>query len=292
VEVKALGCELPSERGIPLSRFSCADIAREAIQRGIVACISGATVWRWLNEDAIKPWRHRTWIFPRDPQFRTKAERVLDLYHGVWDGQPLGDDEYVLSADEKTSIQARQRCHAPDAPHPGRPQRVEFEYERHGALAYMAAWDVRRARVFGQCEQSTGIDAYHHLVDLVMQQEPYHSAKRVFWVTDNGSSHRGSVSVKRLAQWYPHAVQVHTPVHASWLNQVEIYFSIVQRKVLTPSDFPNLQAVEETLLKFQTRYEQQAKPFEWKFSREDLDRLLRKLAQDEDARREALAQAA
>ena len=112
------------------------------------------------------------------------------------------------------------------------------------------------------------------------------------WVTDNGSSHRGSVSVKRLAQWYPHAVQVHTPVHASWLNQVEIYFSIVQRKVLTPSDFPNLQAVEETLLKFQTRYEQQAKPFEWKFSREDLDRLLRKLAQDEDARREALAQAA
>jgi hypothetical protein len=292
VEIKALGCELPSERGIPLSRFSCADIAREAIQRGIVARISGATVWRWLNEDAIKPWRYRTWIFPRDPEFRRKAERVLDLYHGIWEGQPLGDDEYVLSADEKTSIQARQRCHAPEAPRPGRPQRVEFEYERHGALAYMAAWDVRRARVFGQCEQTTGIDAYHRLVDLVMQQEPYRSAKRVFWVTDNGSSHRGSVSAKRLAQWYPHAVQVHTPVHASWLNQVEIYFSIVQRKVLTPSDFPDLQAVEETLLKFQTRYEQHAKPFEWKFSREDLDRLLRKLAQDQNARSEGLAQAA
>jgi hypothetical protein len=292
VEIKALGCELPSERGIPLSRFSCADIAREAIQRGIVARISGATVWRWLNEDAIKPWRYRTWIFPRDPEFRPKAERVLDLYHGVWEGQPLGDDEYVLSADEKTSIQARQRCHAPEAPRSGRPQRVEFEYERHGALAYMAAWDVRRARVFGQCEQTTGIDAYHRLVDLVMQQEPYRSAKRVFWVTDNGSSHRGAVSAKRLAQWYPHAVQVHTPVHASWLNQVEIYFSIVQRKVLTPSDFPNLQAVEETLLKFQTRYEQQVKPFEWKFSRDDLHRLLRKLAQDEDARSEGITQAA
>jgi len=257
-----------------------------------VACISGATVWRWLNEDAIKPWRYRTWIFPRNPEFRPKAERVLDLYHGVWEGQPLGDDEYVLSADEKTSIQARQRCHAPEAPSPGRPQRVEFEYERHGALAYMAAWDVRRARVFGQCEQTTGIDAYHRLVDHVMQQEPYRSAKRVFWVTDNGSSHRGSVSVKRLAQWYPHAVQVHTPVHASWLNQVEIYFSIVQRKVLTPSDFHDLQAVEETLRKFQTRYEQQAKPFEWKFSRDDLDRLLRKLAQDEDARNEGIARAA
>ena len=286
-----MGCELPSERGVPLSRFSCADIAREAVRRGIVARISGATVWRWLNDDAIKPWRYRTWIFPRDPAFRTKAERILDLYHGVWEGQPLGDDEYVLSADEKTSIQARERCHAPQAPRPGRAQRVEFEYERHGALAYMAAWDVRRARVFGQCEQTTGIDAYHRLVDLVMQQEPYRSAKRVFWITDNGSSHRGSVSVKRLAQWYPHAVQVHTPVHASWLNQVEIYFSIVQRKVLTPSDFPDLQTVEETLLKFQARYEQQAKPFEWKFSREDLERLLCKLAQAESDRTEGIAQA-
>lgn len=269
---------MPSERGIPLSRFSCADIAREAIQRGIVARISGATVWRWLTEDAIKPWHYRTWIFPRDPQFRPKAERVLDLYHGIWEGKPLGDDEYIISSDEKTSIQARQRCHAPEAPRPGCPQRVEFEYERHGALAYMAAWDVRRARLFGRCEQSTGIEAYHRLVDLVMQQEPYRSARRVFWVTDNGSSHRGSVSVERLAQWYPRAVQVHTPVHASWLNQVEIYFSIVQRKVLTPSDFPNLRAVEERLLDFQRHYERQAKPFEWKFSRDDLDRLLRKLA--------------
>lgn len=292
VEIKALGCELPSERGIPLSRLSCADIAREAVQRGIVARISGATVWRWLNADAIKPWRYRTWIFPRDPEFRPKAERVLDLYHAMWEGQPLGDDEYVLSADEKTSIQARRRCHVPQAPRPGRSQRVEFEYERHGALAYMAAWDVRRGRVFGQCEQTTGIDAYHRLVDLVMQQEPYRSAKRVFWITDNGSSHRGSVSVKRLARWYPHAVQVHTPVHASWLNQVEIYFSIVQRKVLTPPDFPDLHALEETLLKFQTRYEQEATPFEWKFSREDLERLLRKLQQDHDAQSQGVPHAA
>jgi len=274
---------LPSESKLPLARFSCADIAREAVERGIVARISGATVWRWLSDDAIKPWRYRTWIFPRDPQFRAKAERVLDLYHGVWEGKPLGDDEYVLSADEKTSIQARQRCHEPEPPAPGRPQRVEFEYKRQGALAYMAAWDVRRARVFGQCEQTTGIDPYHRLVDLVMQQDPYRSAKRVFWITDNGSSHRGLVSSNRLAQWYSNAVQVHTPVHASWLNQVEIYFSIVQRKALTPADFDDLEAVQQRLLDFQTRYERQAKPFEWKFSRDDLDKLLRKLKLEEDA---------
>ena len=281
-----MGCELPSENKLPLSRFSCADIAREAVERGIVARISGATVWRWLSKDAIKPWRYRTWIFPRDPQFRAKAERVLDLYHGVWEGKPLGDDEYVLSADEKTSIQARKRCHDPEPPAPKHPQRVEFEYERHGALAYMAVWDVRRARLFGRCEQTTGIDAYHRLVDLVMHQDPYRSAKRVFWITDNGSSHRGTVSIERLAKWHPNAVQVHTPVHASWLNQVEIYFSIVQRKALTPADFDDLQAVQQRLLDFQTRYEQQAKPFEWKFSRDDLDKLLHKLKLDDDAQQQ------
>lgn len=279
MEIKALACELPKELGLPFSRFSCADIADQAVQRGIVASISGATVWRWLSADAIRPWSHRTWIFPRDKQFRAKAERVLDLYHGVWAGCPLRADDYVLCADEKTSIQARKRCHPTEPTRPGRPQRVEFEYERHGALAYMAAWDVHRARVFGQCEQTTGTEAFHRLVDHVMRQEPYRSAHRVFWITDNGSSHRGEPSITRLAQWYPNAIQVHTPVHASWLNQVEIYFSIVQRKLLTPPDFPDLQTLEARLLEFQSLYEKRAKPFEWRFSRDDLNRLLNKLGE-------------
>ena len=115
-----------------------------------------------------------------------------------------------------------------------------------------------------------------------MQREPYRSARRVFWVTDNGSSHRGRVSVQRLSEWYPHAIQVHTPVHASWLNQIEIYFSVVQRKVLTPNDFADLQEVKARLLAFQARYEQYAKPFEWKFTRDDLKALLAKLAARDD----------
>ena len=92
-----------------------------------------------------------------------------------------------------------------------------------------------------------------------MQQEPYRSANRVFWVTDNGPSHRGQTSVNRLAECYPNAIQVHTPVHASWLNQIEIYFLVVQRKVLTPNDFPDLKNVEQRLLDFQSRYEEIAK---------------------------------
>jgi hypothetical protein len=279
MEVKALACELPARRGVPLSRFSHADIAREVIEEGIVASISKTTVWRWLSADAIKPWSHRNWIYPRDPRFREKGERVLDLYHRQWEGKPLQDDDYVLCADEKTSIQARARVHAGQGPHPGRLRRIEFEYERRGALAYLAAWDVHRAKVFGRSERTTGIAAHRRLVDQVMEQEPYKSAHRVFWITDNGSSHRGATSVKRLAAWYPNAVQVHTPVHASWLNQIEIYFSVVQRKLLTPNEFSDLTTLEQQLQSFEAYYEQSAKPFEWKFTREDLHRLMDRLEQ-------------
>jgi len=109
MEVKALACQLPRERNLPLSRLSHDDIAREAVESGIVASISGATVWRWLSADAIKPWQYRSWIFPGDPNFSEKASRVLDLYQGIWDGKRLRPNDYVISADEKTSIQARNR---------------------------------------------------------------------------------------------------------------------------------------------------------------------------------------
>lgn len=278
VEIKALACQMPAERGLPFSRLSHAEIAREAVRSGIVASISGATVWRWLSADAIKPWSYRSWIFPRDPNFAQKASRVLDLYQGVWQGEPLGPRDYVISADEKTSIQARKSICSRAPPKAHRIRRVEVEYKRRGSLAYMAAWDVHRAKLFGLCEKKTGIEPYHRLVDLVMQQEPYCSAERVFWVTDNGSSHRGQKSVKRLSKWYPNAIQVHTPVHASWLNQIEIYFSVVQRKVLMPNDFPDLETLENQLLEFQSYYEKIAKPFEWKFTKDDLKSILSKVS--------------
>ena len=283
MEVKALACQLPKDLGVPLSRLTYQEIAEIAMQRGVTATISGATVWRWLTGDAIKPWQYRSWIWPRDPLFAEKAGRVLDLYHGVWKGRALGPRDYVISADEKTSIQARKRVAPTTPPGPGRPGRVEHEYERRGALAYVAAWDVRRAKVFGLCENSTGIEPFHRLVDLVMKQEPYCSARRVFWIADNGSSHRGQTSIDRLHRWYPNAILVHTPIHASWLNQVEIYFSVLQRKLLTPNDFADLQELEGRILAFQAHYETIADPFEWKFTRADLHRLLDKLAKKDRA---------
>ena len=276
VSVKALACQLPKDLGLPFSKLTHEEIARQAEKQGIVASISGKTIWRWLSRDAIRPWCYRSWIWPRDPDFERKAAIVLDLYHGIWEGEPLGGNDFIISSDEKTSIQARHRLKGTTAPMAGRYGRVEFEYERKGALAYMAAWDVRRAKIFGLCKTSTGIDSYRELVDLVMRQEPYRSADRVFWITDNGSSHRGQTSIDRLKSWYPNAVQVHTPVHASWLNQVEIYFSVLQRKVLTPNDFKNLSDLMENVLGFQKLYETIAKPFEWKFTREDMKKVLAK----------------
>jgi len=218
--------------------------------QGLVAEISGTTLWRWLGEDALRPWRHRTWIFPRDPDFAAKAGRILDLYQRRWQGAALGPRDFVLSADEKTSIQARKRKHPSLPPAGGRPIYVEHEYTRCGAWAYFAAWDVHRAKLFGRCERKTGIAPFQRLVAQVMRQEPYCSAARVFWIVDNGSSHRGKPAIARLRANWPNIILVHTPVHASWLNQVETYFSIIQRKALTPNDFSSLTAAKNRLLRF------------------------------------------
>ena len=277
VQIKALACELPATHDLPLSRFSVTDLARHARQSGLVATISDSTVWRWLNEDAIRPWQHRCWIFPRDARFALKAGRILDLYERRWNGRTLRDDEFVVSADEKTSIQARSRRQPTLPCLPGSPMRVEHEYKRCGAWAYLAALDVHHAKVFGRCERKNGIAPFERLVAQVMRQAPYNTARRVFWIMDNGSSHRGARCVARLQKQFPRLVPVHGPVHASWLNQIEIYFSIVQRKVLTPNDFPSLAALEERLLGFQTHYESIARPFEWKFTRRDLVALLNKI---------------
>jgi len=276
VQVTALACELPATYNLPLSRWNTPDITRQVCQSGLVATISDSTIWRWLHEDAIRPWYHRSWIFPRDPQFAVKAGRILGLYARTCNGKMLKDDEFVISADEKTSIQARRRIHPTDAPRPGRSMRVEHEYARCGAWAYIAALDVHHARIFGRCEVTTGIDPFHRLVQQVMTRPPYKEARRVFWIVDNGSSHRGAASIARLQNRFPRLTLIHGPVHASWLNQIEIYFSIIQRKVLTPNDFSGLDALAERLLEFQYYWEATAKPFEWKFTRQDLANLLSK----------------
>ena len=284
--VKAIACELVAETKQPLSRQSLADVTARA--RTVLGTpISRSTVWRILDMDAIKPWRYKYWIFPRDPHFADKAGPILDLYAGRWQGAPLGPKDHILSADEKTSIQARRRCHPALPPAPGRTAYMENEYERKGALQYLAAWDVRRGYVIGRCETTTGIEPFGRLVKQVLAEEPYRSGERLFWVVDNGSSHRGAASKQRLRQVDSRIILVHTPVHASWLNQVEIYFSIIQRKVLTPNDFADLAAIRLRLALYEELSNQNPTPFQWKFDRTKLTALLAKI----EARQRALADA-
>ena len=216
-----LACERPAGNDVPLARWSSVELAREIVARGICEQISGVTVWRWLSEDAIKPWQFRSWIFPRDPEFTAKAGQVLDLYAGRWEGELLHPGDYVVCCDEKPSIQARARRHTTRGATPAvkRGQRVEHEYARRGALCCFAAWDTRRARLFDRCDETDGIVPFDKLVEQFMSVEPYSKARRVFVIVDNGSAHRGQAAIKRLQGRYKNLILVHTPVHASWLNQ-------------------------------------------------------------------------
>jgi hypothetical protein len=256
------------------------------IERGVCAA-SASTIARWLSEDALRPWQHRSWIFPTDPAFLEKAGPVLDLYQGRFEGKLLHPGEFVICADEKPSIQARWRMHEALPPAPrSRGQRVEHTYERRGALTYLAALDIGRRggrcpHVFGRSEPRGGIEPFDRLVGQVMTKEPYASARRVFWIVDNGSSHRGRKAGQRLEQRWPNLVLVHLPVHASWLNQIEIYFSIVQRKVLEPNDFDNLANVARTLNAFEHHWNEIAEPFDWNFTRADLAALIERLTAHE-----------
>jgi len=137
VQVKAIACEFPSRVGAPFSRWSVAELGSHVRACGLTASLSDTTIWRWLNEDAIRPWQHCCWIFPRDPHFESKAGRILDLYQRIWKGRKLSANEFVLSADEKTSIQARSRKAQSLSTQPRQPMKIEHEYKR--LAAYLAA---------------------------------------------------------------------------------------------------------------------------------------------------------
>jgi len=274
VQIVAIVCEILSEHEAPLSRFSNSDLHRLILDKEkSLRDLSRTSLARILAENALQPWRYRYWLFPRDPDFVAKACVILDLYAGFWEGQRLGPDEYVLTADEKR-IQVLKRCHPGLPAIPGYEQRVEFEYERLGTVAYLVAWDVFRAKVFGRVAPTASIATFNELVDLVMTQPPYQDSARTFWIVDRGPPHHPSTFPARLQGMYPNAVAVFLPTHSSWLSQIEIYLSIVQRKVLTPMDVANEVVLTERLLNFQDYYEERAQPFSWKFTADDLKKRL------------------
>ena len=276
--VVALACQLPAATGVGLARWTGPELAAELTAQGLVnSPVSASSILRILSEHPVKPWQYQSWIYPRDPNFATRAGVVLDLYQGRYQGKPLRPGDRILSVDAKPSIQARGRCHPTLPAAPGRPARVEHEYVRNGALALLAAFDVHTGKVFASTPKTTGIAPFMALMAQVMSQPEYANAPRVFVIVDNGSDHRGRAAIDRLRKAHPNAIMIHTPVHASWLNQVEIFFSIIQKKVVTPNDFASTTELSQTLLAFVDRYNQTARPFNWKFTADDLTALLHRI---------------
>lgn len=288
VLVKALACERPVDaQRRPLSRFSVDDVCARAWELGIR--MSYSTLWRTLHHDAIRPWLQQQWLFPRDPRLLEKATPILELYQRQWQGVPLGPRDYVLCADEMTGLQALSRLHTGLVPAPGRPSRYEFEYERHGTLCYLAFLDVFSGKVSGATSPRSGIEPFERALAQVLAQRPYVEAERVFLIVDNGSAHHPNTSPARIRLQFPQVEVVHLPTHSSWLNQIEIYFSILKRKALTPADFASVAALDQRLRWFEWDYNQRAEPFRWNYTRADLERYLDRLAEKQEVWAEAHA---
>jgi hypothetical protein len=232
---------------------------------------SYSTLWRLLHADAIRPWRHRMWLFPKDPLLLEKAVPILDLYRGQWDGAPLGPQDAIVCADEMPGLQALSRT--------VRKGKAEFEYTRNGTTCYLAFWEARTGKVAGEFAPSTGIEPFERALGHVLERPWLRDKKRVFLIVDNGSSHHPSTSPARIARRFPQVTTVHLPVHSSWLNQAEQWFSIVSRKALTPRNFESTEALEQRVLAFEQRWNQDAVPFKWEFGRERLAQLMAKMGQ-------------
>jgi len=293
--VVALACQLPAATGVPLGHWTGPELAAELAARNLVSSpVSASSVLRILAEHPVRPWQYQSWVYPRDPDFEARAKVVLDLYQGYYDGEPLALGDRILSFDAKPQINARRRLHPTLPAAPGRPVRYEHEYKRQGSLTLLACLDVHTGTVFASTPRTTGITPFMDLAGQVMARPEYKNAARVFVIAGNGSDHRGQSAITRLARAHPNAIMIHTPVHASWLNQIEIFFSIIQKKVVTPNDFDSLGQLSATLLGFVDRYNQTAKPFSWKFTAEDLRDLMDRISRHEqqDRQQQPLPQAA
>ena len=269
--VVALACQLPAATGVPLARWSGPELAAEITKAGLASPISPSSVLRILAEHPIKPWQYQSWIYPRDPDFAAKATVILDLYQGYYQGKRLAPGDRIISVDAKPSIQARRRCCPTSPPARGRPMRVEHEYERQGALALLAVLDVHTGQgVRRPPRATTGIAPFMDLMGQVMARArtaapPGCSSS---WTTAPTTAARPPSA--GCAKAHPNAIMIHTPVHASWLNQMEIFFSIIQKKVISPNDFASPGQLAATLLAFIDRYNQTARPFNWKYTATDL----------------------
>jgi transposase len=252
-------CERPDRLGRSLSQWDCVELARQLESEGLVERISPETVRRILAHHNLKPWRHHMWLSPRTPrdaEFCARVTEVVDLYT-----RRLRADEMVLCIDEKTSLQPRPRRHATRPAKPGRPNQVEHEYRRAGALNLLAAFDTRTGHVYGQCYERKRQREFIAFLEALNTSIPARITT-IHLVCDNARAHTGQ-QVRAWLQAHPRFVLHLTPVHCSWLNQVEQWFSILQRKRLRIVDVVSKADLQAELMPFIAEWHEVAHPFNW-----------------------------
>jgi hypothetical protein len=279
-QATALACSRPREEGVPFARWSNAEIAQRLVALGFVFQIAASTVGRWLATDKIKPWRYHNWQHILDPKtFLERACPVLELYNRAQEW--LAQGVWVVCADEKTSIQARERPQAPDPALPGHPVHVSHRYKRQGALHLFAALSVVDGLVYGMCRQRKRfLDFQVFLLEVIIPEALRRGVHTMALIVDNGTTH----APKQLQRWLGDQCAAHgwalsiqvfwLPTNASWLDQIEIWFSILQRKLLTPNHFESLEVLEKAILAFIAHRNQTAKPIQWTYTVEKLENKL------------------
>lgn len=270
-QTTALVCTPPAQAGVPVARWSCTEVAAALEGLGVVTQIGKSTVWRWLHAERLKPWRFHLWQHVRDPHFLARAKAVLSLYEQAVDLLAVG--VWVVCVDEKTSLQARQGIDPPTPPAPNRPMQVAARYLRRGALQLFAALSVADGQVYGGCRsRKCFADFQAFFLEVIVPEAVRRQVTEIRLILDHGPTHApkqlaGWLAQQQQAQAWPFTVQVvWLPKYASWLDQIEIWFSILQRKALTPVHHASLDALQERILDFIAHYNRSAHPIQWSYT--------------------------
>jgi len=280
VQVTALACSLPRSHGVPLAHWSRAELAQHVTTLPTLPTISARTIGQWLTAEQIRPWRFHSWQHIQNPEaFLQRARPVLRLYEQAT--FLLEQGFWVICIDEKTSIQARQAEQAPRPAIRKYPVSQSPRYTRHGALHLMAALSVADGMIYGQCHaRKRFVDFRSFLETVVVAEARRRGVQTIALVVDNGPTH----APKQLPRWVEELATTSEgkltmqlswlPTNASWLDQIEIWFSVLQRKLLQPNHFSNLDELEHVIQNFIAHYNRTAKPIKWSYTIEQLERKL------------------
>jgi hypothetical protein len=279
-QVTASACSLPKQCQVPLSRWSRAELARRVAQDATLPHISASTVGRWLKAERLRPWRYHAWQHIHDPvAFFRRARPVLEAY--VQALLLLQAGTWLVCLDEKTSIQAREAEYPPRPATAGKPMLHEARYQRRGARHLFAGLSVADGQVYGTCRpRKCFVDfqafVHQHIIPEALRRQVH----TVTFILDNGTTH----APKQLEGWLREQEQacdgrlrfqiLWLPANASWLDQIEIWFSLLQRKCLQPNHFLSTAALETALNEYIAYYNQTAKPINWTYTVQQLEQKL------------------